>query len=472
LLERINHSFALPAFAFPAEAVRAVTTTASPSPVSAVLFSIWLCGFAVSAAVWLQLWRRFRVALRAASPLPWDLPIPVMTSPGRMEPGVFGILKPILLLPEGILNRLTPEQLNAILAHELCHVRRRDNLTAAIHMLVESVFWFHPLAWWIGNRMVAEREQACDEEVVRLGNEPGVYAEGILNVCTFCVRSPLPCASGVTGADLRKRIESIMTYRTPHRLTLGRKLLLAGAGLVVVASPVLAGILNVSQSRKQSKAERLDFGVAPGGPLLRAQVAPAQATKPRKPASSFTQRDPFEAIPEPPPEPSLPKVSGPPIGAIEFLGATHVSLFALRAIIASRVGDAYDTESLRRDSQYLYNTGRFSQVRQELEPGPNGATVRFVLVERPVIQSIKYQGDDTVTVVEILERFQQRRIALRAETLYNDDDLARAAGAVQEVVAERGGQNITVTPLVETIQPSSPLSLSAVKITFRAEKKQ
>jgi BlaR1 peptidase M56/Surface antigen variable number repeat len=435
----------------------------------------------------LRFWRRFRAALRAATPLHLDVPIPVMTSSTRLEPGVFGILKPILLLPDGIHNRLTPEQLHAILAHELCHVRRRDNLAAAIHMLVESIFWFHPMVWWIGKRMVEERERACDEEVVRLGNEPGVYAEGILNVCKFYVRSPLRCASGVTGADLKKRIESIVNYRIPHKLTFARKLLLAAAGVAAVAGPVLAGILNVPQSRTRSKAERLTFEVAlvnpsdpnaggnapagmpgarggGGGSLLRAQIVPAQSTKPQEPASSSTQRNPFEAVPEPPTS-SLPKVSGPPIEAIEFQGA-RVPQFALRATITSRVGGAYDIDTLRRDSQSLYNTGRFSDVFWETEPGPKGVIVRFVLVQRPLIQSIEYQGDNTVTVPEILERFKQRKVKLRPETLYHEDELGRAAVTVQELVAERGRQNITVTPFVEPIQPST------VKITFRVEKKQ
>jgi beta-lactamase regulating signal transducer with metallopeptidase domain len=73
---------------------------------------------------------------------------------------------------------------------ELCHVRYRDNLTAAIHMFVETVFWFHPLVWWMGMRMVRERERACDEEVLRRGSEPRVYAEGILSVCELYVESP------------------------------------------------------------------------------------------------------------------------------------------------------------------------------------------------------------------------------------------------------------------------------------------
>jgi len=78
--------------------------------------------------------------------------------------------------------------------------------------------------WWIGARLVHERERACDEEVLRLGGEPDVYAAGILNVCKFYLESPLACASGVTGSDLKKRIEAIMTQRILPRLTPARKL--------------------------------------------------------------------------------------------------------------------------------------------------------------------------------------------------------------------------------------------------------
>jgi beta-lactamase regulating signal transducer with metallopeptidase domain len=62
----------------------------------------------------------------------------------------------------------------------MCHVRRRDNLTASIHMLVEAIFWFHPAVWWIKTRLLEEREQACDEIVLQSGNEGDVYAESIL----------------------------------------------------------------------------------------------------------------------------------------------------------------------------------------------------------------------------------------------------------------------------------------------------
>src|SRR5206468_2258299 len=164
-------------------------------------------------------------------------------SPGLLEPGIVGVFHPVLLLPAGIAQRLTAQQLDAVFAHELCHVRRRDNLSSAIHMIAEALFWFHPLVWWIGARLVEERERACDEGVLRLGKEPRIYADAILNVCKLYVESPLVCVSGVTGSDLKKRIEAIMMNRTGQRLNHAKKLLLAGAGVAALAGPFVIGVV-------------------------------------------------------------------------------------------------------------------------------------------------------------------------------------------------------------------------------------
>ncbi|HXE12019.1 MAG TPA: M56 family metallopeptidase, partial [Bryobacteraceae bacterium] len=166
------------------------------NPVITILFSIWFVGFAAVLLSWWRRWMRIRTIVRAASPLPLETSVPVLSSPTLLEPGVFGIFRPVLLLPEGITGHLSARHLESIFAHELCHVRRRDNLAAAIHMFVEALFWFHPLVWWIGARMMEERERACDEEVLRLGNQPQVYAESILKACQFYLESPLACISG------------------------------------------------------------------------------------------------------------------------------------------------------------------------------------------------------------------------------------------------------------------------------------
>ena len=190
----------------------------APSRMPALLWSVWFCGVAVNVWGWSRQWRRMRAAARAATPLKLEAAIPVMSTRSGLEPGVFGIRRPVLLLPEGIAQRMTPAQLDAILVHEMCHVRRRDNLSAAVQMLVEALFWFHPLVWWIGNRLVDERERACDEEVLRQCGDPEAYAEGILHICRLYMESPLPCISGVTGSDLKKRVETIMAQQAIRKL--------------------------------------------------------------------------------------------------------------------------------------------------------------------------------------------------------------------------------------------------------------
>jgi uncharacterized protein (TIGR03435 family) len=189
--------------------------------------------------------------------------IEILSSRSALEPGVFGIFRPVLLLPAGIEERLSEAQLQAVLAHELCHIRRRDNLATAIHMVIESLFWFHPLVWWIGARLVEERELACDEEVLQLGADPEIYAESILQVCQFCFESPLPCVSGITGADLKRRIESIMTPRLTQQLEPGKKLLLALLAVAAIAGPIAIGVLHPSRIHAQTAAQSQAQTAAP-----------------------------------------------------------------------------------------------------------------------------------------------------------------------------------------------------------------
>ena len=221
-------------------------TSSYAGVVTVVLCSLWACGFTMLMFSWMRQWRRIRSAVREGTMLPLCAAVPVVSTPTLLEPGIFGIFEPVLLLPQGITERLAPAHLEAIVAHELCHVRHRDNLAAAIHMLVEAVFWFHPLVWWLGVRLVEERERACDEEVLGMGNEPEMYAESILKTCEFYLESPLTCVSGVTGSDLKKRIKRIMTQRMACKLAAGKKLLLTAAGLAAIAAPVVFGVLHAA----------------------------------------------------------------------------------------------------------------------------------------------------------------------------------------------------------------------------------
>jgi len=208
----------------------------------AILLAIWLCGFIGIAVSWYVRWRRIQAVVAAGSVVQLDLPVETIVCEGSVEPGVFGVFRPVLMLPNGLSERLTPEHLDAVIAHELCHLRHRDNFISAIQMFVETLFWFHPLVWWIGKRMLEERERACDEEVLRTRCQPRAYADAILRVCRLYAEPSLPCVAGVTGADLKKRIEEIMANRKIFGLTRGKKLLLAVAAMLAVAAPVVVGL--------------------------------------------------------------------------------------------------------------------------------------------------------------------------------------------------------------------------------------
>ena len=217
-----------------------------------VVVAVWLCGALVIAFSWVRSWWKVRTIVRASSPMALLAEVPVLSSPNLLEPGIFGIVRPVLLLPKGIDERLTSPQLGTIIAHEMCHVRRRDNLTAAIHMVVETIFWFHPAVWWIKARLLDERELACDEAVLLSGNDAPLYAESILNVCKFYVESPLACVSGITGADLKRRIVRIMAEQAARKLDLSRKLLLGMVAIVAVAMPVVFGLVRINHVHAQT----------------------------------------------------------------------------------------------------------------------------------------------------------------------------------------------------------------------------
>jgi beta-lactamase regulating signal transducer with metallopeptidase domain len=240
-----------------ADAHSAVAAQAVPElPVTAILVAVWACGFALLSTLWLIRWRRLNETVRDARSISTAPPLPVRASRGLLEPGLVGIRRPVLLVPESILARLSAREMQAIEAHERCHLRRRDNLTAAIHMLVANLFWFHPLVWWLGARLVEERERACDEAVLETGGDPTIYAGSILKVCAFYTQSPLLCAAGMSGADLKRRIETIMENTPRLRLSAAKRALLAAVAAAAVALPLAMGPGNASPTVAQRLAEQ------------------------------------------------------------------------------------------------------------------------------------------------------------------------------------------------------------------------
>ena len=227
-----------------------------------------------------------------------------------------------------------------------------------------------------------------------------------------------------------------------------------------------------------------------------ASTPQTQAPKPQAPKPEQPKRtpSPFETIPEATepakPEPAKPEpakpsqqqqqqpaqtpaakpatggVEAPPenvVEAVEFRGARRVPQDTLKALILTKRGDNYDEETLRRDFMALWNTGRFDDIKLEREASKTGWIIRFVLTERRVVRTIKYDGNKSITVSEILDRFKDRKVGLSVETQYDPNKIQRAKNVLAEFLSERGRQFAKVEPQIRQLPPSS------LEITFKID---
>lgn len=219
-----------------------------------VLLAIWGAGTLALFCRWTLQWLRLRKVIRESAPCQLEAPFAIRCTGALSEPGIVGIVHPMMLVSPHLLSTLTSAELDAVIAHEAWHVRRRDNLTAAVHALIEALFWFHPLVWWIGAKLIETREQACDDGALEEGAEPATYAGAILRVCRYSLESREACLARATGGDLTARIRAIMSGRGPSRFPVVRQTLAAVLLATCIVLPVTAGITVIAISQLQVPA--------------------------------------------------------------------------------------------------------------------------------------------------------------------------------------------------------------------------
>jgi TonB family protein len=264
-------------------AIEASAVSSSDTPVAAggllplVSATLWLAGAVVMVGVRAAQRRRI-AAVAAQSPVlssgreadalarvfartGMRRRVTIRDSAETIGPGVLGFLRPVLLWPRGLSSRLTDAGIEAIISHELSHVRRADNLSSLLHVVVETLFWYHPLVWWLGARLVEDRERACDRAALALGAHPHTYAESLLNVCRFSLRSPQPALTGITSSDLSQRVEAIMAYRFEHSLDTTRRILIVASAALIVAGPLAAGAMTASPSQRPEPTPAVELPV-------------------------------------------------------------------------------------------------------------------------------------------------------------------------------------------------------------------
>jgi len=225
------------------------TDSSDYSTVLIILFSIWLGGALFVALRWLLAWHAANSLARAARPAP-GAPADARITDADIEPSVARVFRPVVLLPAALLGRLSGPQMNAVLAHELTHIERRDNLKANLHRLVETLFWFHPAVWWIGRHLLEERERACDERVLDDGHVGADYVAGIIEVCRHC-RASAFVSSAATSGNLTRRVRYILGDARPASLGLIKAMLLFVATIAITAAPLFAGAVVEGAHRQQ-----------------------------------------------------------------------------------------------------------------------------------------------------------------------------------------------------------------------------
>ncbi|MEQ1353942.1 MAG: M56 family metallopeptidase [Candidatus Acidiferrum sp.] len=226
-------------------------------------------------------------------------------------PAVAGWFRPVVLLPVSALTGLTEEQLDAVIAHELAHVKRLDSFVNLFQIAAETLLFYHPAVWWLSKRIRAERENCCDDVAISVCGNAVEYARAL---ATMAERQSAPAlAMAANRSPLAERVARLLGV-TKLRGGL-RSAGVVGSVLCLCVS-VLAGnvLLGAAQSNKQGR----DAEVAPPAPAVQpaAVVQPTLATVPARDRDAVIVIRPGKA---------LPALAAPPAIAPVVAGAAAVA---------------------------------------------------------------------------------------------------------------------------------------------------
>jgi beta-lactamase regulating signal transducer with metallopeptidase domain len=233
----------------------------SIAPLLAWMVLLWLLGVACFSlrliGGWLYIRRlqqygtspleeRWRQSLhRLCSQLRVTRPVRLLESAMVKVPMVVGWLRPVILLPASALTGLTAQQLEAIIAHELAHIRRHDYLFNLLQAVVETLLFYHPAVWWVSRQIRQEREHCCDDLAVAVCGDALTYARALLELEQLRAAGP-QLVMAANGGLLMNRIQRLVGAQTQYNNR--------GAGLFagVIALTTLIGVVAGAQILLQS----------------------------------------------------------------------------------------------------------------------------------------------------------------------------------------------------------------------------
>jgi beta-lactamase regulating signal transducer with metallopeptidase domain len=292
--------------------------TSNPLPYLTMVVWFWLAGVVAmsvwSATGWLVAQRLKRRSKRALPEI-WQSRLAALAgqlgirrgirlceSTLAQVPAVIGWLRPVILVPAGALINLSAQELEAVLAHELAHIRRFDYVANLLQSAIETLLFYHPGVWWIGRRIRAERENCCDDLAIAACGNPVVYARALTALEE--VRSGYPrFAMAATTGPLLSRVRRLLGKDDPRRRSLPVWMALAAVLIAVLA--VTSGIRLPAQSNP----------VPPQAPVAPAadHAIPAKPRAARTPTPNAKPAGaPVAQVSEEPPQPPETPTPGAP----------------------------------------------------------------------------------------------------------------------------------------------------------------
>jgi bla regulator protein blaR1 len=233
-----------------------------------------------------------RFVNRISKQLAFSKSIKVLSSKFVEVPLTYGILKPVILIPSALLFHMSPGQLEAIITHEMAHIKRHDYLVNLIQSILEILFFFHPVFWWINHEIKKQREMACDEMAMALGANPKDLAYGLANVINHAQNHApeMAMAAAKKPNPTLDRIKKIMGVKTsptqPTTLTTITMIitLILGATLIVGAYDQQNIPENEDYLTVESNTKTLDFRFDLNSPNSLEDTVPPKTNLPKNQA--------------------------------------------------------------------------------------------------------------------------------------------------------------------------------------------
>jgi beta-lactamase regulating signal transducer with metallopeptidase domain len=264
-------------------------------------------------------------------------------------PAVIGWFRPIVLLPFTALTGLSPEQLEAIVVHELAHIRRFDCFVNLFQIAAETLLFYHPAVWWVSGRIRAERENCCDDIAVAVCGDAGVYARALTVVEGWRAMPALVMAAN--SSALKFRIERLLGVEAMTSNV-------SSAGMAAVGLICAAGVLLAGATLRQAAPQHRSEAAAPANVVLRASAEPAA-------------QDESKATPKPTPAPR--SQAAPKPSYIEGLQAAGLKNIDVDQLIALKVQGV--TPEYIRD---IHSVGLTPKIDEIIAMKVQGVTPEYV----------------------------------------------------------------------------------------------